>query len=436
MLYIGTETNSTVNKGTSVALSEADRAHGIYVLGKSGTGKSTLLENFMQQDAEQGLGFCLIEPHRELLDRNLQHIPQDRLKNTVVIDLADVDYPVPFNVLAGYDGDTYRHIRPYIVSSLITALKQIYADNWSATRMERVLRHTIAALLEYPYATLLSIPRMLTERAYRHSVLTYATDPVTRNYWLNEYENKPKRQQAEIAEPILNRIEQLFMHPLLRHVLCQPANTFDLKKLMDTNGILLVNLAAGTVGEEATFLGSMLISYLYSNALRRDPHSTLPPFTCYIPEFADLATTAFTRTLSTCRKRGLRFVIAHQYLDQLPHDVRASIFGNIGTTLFFQVGSTDAALLEREGYFDKSYHHHTNLAALPFGTIHAVLLQDGSNTMLQATTDPPPEPRHCLAEAIKEHSRSTYGTPAHIIERYIREWYGDADDLPHIRIKA
>ena len=156
--------------------------------------------------------------------------------------------------------------------------------------MERVLRHTIAALLEYPHATLLSIPRMLTEKQYRHDVLEHVTDPVTLHYWRSEYEKKPERQKSEITEPILNRIEQLFMHPLLRHVLCQPTNTFDLKQLMDSNGILLVNLASGTVGEEATFLGSMLISYLYSNALRRDPTSNPPPFTCYLPEFADLAT--------------------------------------------------------------------------------------------------------------------------------------------------
>ena len=246
------------------------------------------------------------------------------------------------------------------------------------------------------------------------------------------------RQQAETTEPILNRIEQLFMHPLLRHVLCQPDNTFDLKALMDGNGILLVNLASGTVGEEATFLGSMLISYLYSNALRRDPMSTPPPFTCYIDEFADLATTAFSRTLSTCRKFGLRFVIAHQYLDQLPRDIRASIFGNIGTTLFFQVGSTDAALLEREGYFDPSYRHHRSPAALPFGTMHAVILQDGSNAMLQVKTDPPPAPRHSLAAVIKEHSRSAYAMPSADIEAYIRELVRRHRRLtphPHQRIK-
>ena len=436
MLHLGTQTHTTVDLGSPVALSEADRAHGIYILGKSGTGKSTLMENFMQQDAEQGLGFCLIEPHRDLLDRSLEHIPQPRIKNTVVIDLADVDHPVPFNVLAGYDGHEYRHIRPYIVSTLITALKKIYADNWSATRMERVLRHTIASLLEYPHATLLSIPRMLTEKEYRHDVLEHVTDPVTLNYWRNEYEKKPSRQKSEITEPILNRIEQLFMHPLLRHVLCQPKNTFDLKGLMDGNGILLVNLASGTVGEEATFLGSMLISYLYSNALRRDPMSTPPPFTCYIDEFADLATTAFSRTLSTCRKFGLRFVIAHQYLDQLPRDIRASIFGNIGSTLFFQVGSTDAALLEREGYFDPSYGHHRSPAALPFGTMHAVILQDGSNAMLQVQTEPRPAPRHSLAALIKEHSRSAYAMPSEKIEAYIREWYDDTGNLPHIRINA
>jgi hypothetical protein len=277
---------------------------------------------------------------------------------------------------------------------------------------------------------------MLTEKQYRHDVLEHVIDPLILNYWRNEYEKKPKRQQAETTEPILNRIEQLFMHPLLRHVLCQPKNTFDLMQLMDSNGILLVNLASGTVGEESTFLGSMLISYLYSNALRRDPHGTPPPFTCYIDEFADLATTAFTRTLSTCRKFGLRFVIAHQYLDQLPRDVRSSIFGNIGSTLFFQVGSTDADLLEREGYFETGYRHYRRLAALPFGTMHAVILKDGSNDTCQVKTEPPPDPRHGLAELIKQHSRSAYGMPAHIIERYIRNWYERPDDLPHIRIKA
>jgi hypothetical protein len=436
MLHLGTQTHTTVDLGHPVTLSEADRAHGIYILGKSGTGKSTLLENFMQQDAESGLGFCLIEPHRDLVDRTLEHIPKRRAHDTVVIDLADVDHPVPFNVLSGYDGKEYRYIRPYIVSTLITALKKIYADNWSATRMERVLRHTIAALLEYPHATLLSIPRMLTETHYRHDVLEHVSDPVTRNYWRNEYERKPKREQSETAEPILNRIEQLFMHPLLRHVLCQPENTFDLKKLMDNHGIILVNLAAGTVGEEAAFLGSMLISYLYSNALRRDPHGTPPAFTCYIDEFADLATTAFTRTLSTCRKFGLRFVIAHQYLDQLPRDVRSSIFGNIGTTLFFQVGSSDADLLEREGYFETGYRHFRRLGALPFGTMHAVLLQNGSNATHQIQTEERPEPRHCLAQFIKEHSRTAYAMPSADIESYIRDWYEGTDELPHIRINA
>jgi hypothetical protein len=436
MLHLGTQTHTTEDHGKAIELSEADRDFGIYILGKPGTGKSTLLENCMQQDAEQGRGFCFIEPHRELLDRMIDHIPEDRIKDTVIIDLADVEHPVPFNVLGGFHGVEHSYTRPYIVSSLIAALKKIYADNWSATRMERVLRYTIAALLEHPNATLLSIPAMLTDRAYRHGVLDDVTDPLILSYWRDVYEKKSKRDQSDMAEPILNRIEQLYLSPLLRHVLCQPANTFDLKGLMDNNGILLVNLATGTVGEEAAFLGSMLISYLYSNALRRDLHSSLPPFTCYLPEFADLATTAFSRTISTCRKFGLRFVLAHQYLEQLPRDVRASIFGNIGSTLFFQVGSTDAALLEREGYFEEGYLHYRRLAALPFTTLHAVILQNGSNVMLQVQTAPPPEPRHCFGEVIKKHSRSTYAAKLEDMEAYIRERFAEGDDLPHIRIKA
>ena len=302
--------------------------------------------------------------------------------------------------------------------------------------MARVLRHTIMALLETPRSNMLSIQLMLTDSAYRFDVVqNYVTDPVVQQFWTRQFEPRPQRAKDEIAEPILNRVEQLFTSPPIRNILCQPANTFDLADLMEQRGILLISLATGEVGEEAEFIGSLYLSHIYHTALRRDPRRVLHPFTCYIDEFADFATATFTKTLSQCRKYGLRFVLAHQYIKQMPQDVRASVFGNIPNFIIFRVGHEDTDVLER--YVDYQ-RRDPRLHDLRNGHAYINAL-DTPNYRIQ--TYARPEPAHGLAEFIIEHSRTAFGRPRKDVEQYIKDYYDDWYDdtekkLPHIRIKG
>jgi hypothetical protein len=409
-----------------VALSEQARDHGLYVIGQTGTGKSTLLENMLLQDCEGGAGFALMEPNPDLTHRVLNHISKHRAESVVHINLADLAHPVPLNSFAGFWGDEYRDLRHLVCSNIMAAFRKIWADQWSTTRMARVLRHTILALLETPRSNMLSIQLMLTDKAYRSEVVqNYVTDPVVYNYWTRQFEPRPQRAKDEIAEPILNRVEQLFTSPPIRNILCQPKNTFDLADLMEQRGILLVNLATGEVGEEAEFIGSLYLSHIYHTALRRDPRRALAPFTCYIDEFADFATATFTKTLSQCRKYGLRFVLAHQYINQMPHDVRSSVFGNIPNFIMFRVGHEDTDILERYVTYERSNPH---LHELQNG--HAYLNALDTPTCLIQTYERP-EPAHGMTDFIIEHSRTTYGVPRTHVEQYIKDFYNDwYDDHP------
>lgn len=419
-----------------VALSEKARDHGLYVIGQTGTGKSTLLENMLLQDCESGAGFAVMEPNPDLTERVRHHIPKDRAESVVNIDLADLTHPIPFNPLAGFWKDEYRDVRHLVCSNIMAAFRKIWADQWSTTRMARVLRHTIMALLEAPQSNMLSIQMMLTDRAYRAEVVqNYVTDPVVYNFWTHQFEPRPQRAKEEIAEPILNRIEQLVTSPPIRNILCQKANTFDLADLMEQRGILLINLATGDVGEEAEFIGSLYLSHIYHTALRRDPRRTLAPFTCYIDEFADFATATFTKTLSQCRKYGLRFVLAHQYIKQMPLDVRASVFGNIPNFIMFRIGHEDTDVLDR---YVKAERREPPLHELPNGHAYINVL-DTPNCLIE--TYGRPEPAHGIADGIIQHSRDTYGVPREDVEQYIKDFYDDWYDgsdkkLPHIRIKA
>jgi hypothetical protein len=416
-------------------LSEKARDHGLYVIGQTGTGKSTLLENMLYQDCASGAGFALMEPNPDLTERARDHIPQDRAESVVNINLADLDHPVPFNPFAGFWKDEYRDLRHLVCSNIMAAFRKIWADQWSTTRMARVLRHTIMALLEYPASNMLSIQMMLTDSAYRFDVVqNYVTDPVVHQFWTRQFEPRPQRAKDDMAEPILNRIEQLVTSPPIRNILCQPSNTFDLADLMEQRGILLINLATGEVGEEAEFIGSLYLSHIYHTALRRDPRGSLPPFTCYIDEFADFATASFTKTLSQCRKFGLRFVLAHQYINQMPHDVRSSVFGNIPNFIMFRVGHEDIAILERYIEYERRDPH---LHVLQNGHAYVNVL-DAPTCRIK--TYARPEPAHGLGDSIVAHSREAYGTPRKDVEQHIKDfyddWYDDSGKLPHIRIKA
>jgi hypothetical protein len=319
----------------------------MYVIGKTGMGKSTLLENMAIQDLRNGEGFAFIDPHGGTVDRLLDYIPENRVKDVVYFAPFDLEHPIAFNVMedVGYDK---RHL---VVSGLMATFKKIWEDAWSA-RMEYILTNTLLALLEYPDATLLGVNRMYTDKAYRTKVIDNVKDPVVKDFWLKEFANYGDRYTQEATPAIQNKIGQFTGNPLIRNIIGQSKSSFDMRTMMDEKKILIINLSKGLVGEtNMRLLGSMLTTRIFLGAMSRadvpaDKLAKLPNFYFYVDEFQNFANETFAEILSEARKYKLNLIIAHQYIEQMEEEVRDAVFGNVGTTVVFRVGPFDAEVLE------------------------------------------------------------------------------------------
>src|SRR3989338_378529 len=260
-----------------------DRGKHIYVIGKTGMGKSTMLENMAIQDIQNGEGLAFIDPHGATAEKLLNFVPQDRIKDVIYFAPFDTDYPMGFNVMedVGYDK---RHL---VVSGLIGAFKRIWVDAWSA-RMEYILQNTLLALLEYPDTTLLDVIRMLTNKLFRASVVANITDPIVRSFWVEEFASFTDTYTREATPAIQNKVGQFTSNPLIRNIVGQAKSTFDLRQLMDDKKIIIVNLSKGKVGEgNANLLGGMFITKIYLAAMSRADMSAeilkrLPDFYMYV----------------------------------------------------------------------------------------------------------------------------------------------------------
>jgi len=324
-----------------------DRQRHMYVIGKTGMGKSTLLENMAAQDILNGEGMCFIDPHGSAIEVLLEYIPEERLDDVVYFAPFDMHNPIAFNIMEDVGADT-RHL---VVSGLMSTFKKIWEDAWSA-RMEYILTNALLALIEYPNTTLLSVNRMLADKTYRDKVIENVKDPAVKAYWVDEFNNYTERFAAEALPAIQNKIGQFTGNPLIRNIIGQPKSSFDVRKMMDEKKILLVNLSKGLVGEtNADLLGSMLITKIYLAAMSR---AELPPaqmklmpnFYFYVDEFQSFANSTFANILSEARKYHLNLIIAHQYVAQMEEKIRDAVFGNVGTTVTFRVGPFDAETLE------------------------------------------------------------------------------------------
>lgn len=324
-----------------------DRDRHMYVIGKTGMGKSTLLENMAIQDIRNGEGLAFIDPHGGTVDHLLDYIPEERIKDVVYFAPFDLDHPIAFNVMedVGYDK---RHL---VVSGLMATFKKIWEDAWSA-RMEYILTNTLLALLEYPDATLLGVNRMYTDKAYRQMVVDNVKDPVVKDFWVKEFANYGDRYTQEATPAIQNKIGQFTGNPLIRNIIGQPKSSFDIREMMDQKKILIINLSKGLVGEtNMRLIGSMLTTRIFLAAMSRAEYSAsevarLPNFYFYVDEFQNFANETFAEILSEARKYKLNLTIAHQYVEQMEDEVRAAVFGNVGTTVAFRVGPFDAEALE------------------------------------------------------------------------------------------
>jgi hypothetical protein len=417
-------TNSR-GQDTPFGIKRRDRARHMYVIGKTGMGKSTLLENMAIQDIRNGEGMAFIDPHGSTADRIMEYVPEHRVKDVVYFAPFDMDNPVAFNVMedVGYDK---RHL---VVSGLITAFKKLWVDAFSA-RMEYILSNTLLALLEYPGATMLDVNRMLVEKPYRNKVVANIKDTIVKKFWTEEFANYTDRYTQEATPAIQNKVGQFTSNPLIRNIIGQAKSSFDIREMMDQKKILIINLSKGRVGEvNASLLGSMLVTKIYLAAMSRadvpaSTLATLPNFYFYVDEFQNFANESFADILSEARKYKLNLLIAHQYVEQMEEEVRDAVFGNVGTTVAFRVGPFDAEVLET--VFAPQFEA-TDLVNLGFAQIYLTLMIDGvGSPPFSATTLPPfdPPPQNFVAEVLR-NSREQYGNPREDVEAAIAKTHED-----------
>lgn len=397
-----------------------DRRRHMYIIGKSGTGKSVLLENMIYADIRAGHGLAVVDPHGDLVEKILDLIPSHRVNDVVYFNPSDVDHPIAFNPLETVD-PKYRHL---VASGLVGVFKKIWADSWGP-RLEYILRNAILSLLEYPSSTLLGITRILVDKYYRKKVLEKVTDPVVRSFWIDEYDNYNEKFRTEAISPIQNKIGQFLSSAIIRNIVGQPKSTIDLRKIMDERKVLLMDLSKGRVGEDnSALLGAMMITKIQLAAMSRIdvPEAERKDFFLYVDEFQNFATESFATILSEARKYRLNLIIAHQYIEQLGDVVRAAVFGNVGTMIIFRVGAEDAEFLEKE--FAPTFTE-ADLVSLPNYTIYLKLMIDGvTSNPFSATTLPPISQRNNNRTSIIKVSRERYAQDRAKVEERILRWAG------------
>ena len=417
------------NKEQPFGIKRVDRRQHMYVIGKTGTGKTQFLKNMALQDIENGQGLAIIDPHGEFVEEVLDNIPPHRINDVVYFNPADMEFPVSFNIMDVQD-PRYKHL---IASGLLGIFTKIWANVWSA-RMEYILANCILALLDTPGTTLLGIPRMLVDRDYRQKIINNLKDPVVKSFWVNEYEEWEPRYRNEAIAPVQNKVGQFLNVSFVRNIVGQAKSTIDIDLIMNTQKILLVNVSKGRIGEDnSAILGAMIITKIQLSAMERVriPEDERKDFYMYVDEFQNFATDSFVNILSEARKYRLDLIIAHQYVGQLTTDtstaVRDAVFGNVGTMISFRVGAADAEFLEQE-YMPEFLQN--DMIRLANRDIYIKLMINGitSRPFSARTIDIPPfvKDDKKRTEIIKI-SRSKYAHSVKEVEDGINRWASNLD---------
>lgn len=387
----------------------------MYLIGKTGTGKSTLIQNMAIHDIESGYGLALIDPHGDLAEEILDSIPANRINDVIYFNPADLEYPIAFNPLEYVVPDC----RYLVASGMISVLKKVWADFWGP-RLEHILRNSLLTLLENPGTTLLDVPKLLTHDRFRETMLRRVTHPQVREFWLSEFAKYSAWLRAEATSPILNKVGQFLTSIPLRNIVGQRKSALVFRRIMDEGKILIVNLAKGRIGEDnCSLLGAMLVTQIQLAAMSRAdvPEKNRRGFYLYVDEFHNFLTLSFADILAEARKYGLNLVLAHQYMEQLDEKLRAAVLGNVGTLISFRVGVEDAMVLVREFHpvFDE-----TDLVNLPNHHIYLKLLIDGKPSKpFSAVTLPPQMKNTSHRTEIVALSRTRYAKPRRIAEQEI-----------------
>jgi type IV secretory pathway TraG/TraD family ATPase VirD4 len=412
------------NQNTPFGIKERDRRHHVYVVGKTGMGKTTLLQNMIVQDIEQGRGVGVLDPHGDLAQRVLDFVPRERINDVVYFNPQDLDWPFSLNPLEPVASDK-RHL---VAASMMSVFEKLFADSWGP-RMAHILRNSFLALLELPGSSLLGIPRLLCDVHYRDKLLARVTDPKVRDFWVNEFSTYRSDFKAEAVAPVLNKVGAFLTSPLVRNIVGQAHSKVDFRRLIDEGKILIASLPKGALGEEnQILLGSLLVTELQLAAMERvdTEEEARRDFHLYCDEFQNFATPSFIGILSEARKYRLDLTLAHQYFGQLDGRIKEAVFGNVGTLISFRVGAQDAEELEKEFSPELSWR---DLVRLPPYSVYIRLCIDGATSKPFSADGLParPGPNKSHREKIVRISRERYCSPRPEVERKINRWFASAE---------
>jgi len=415
------------NSERTFGIKTDDRRRHVYVIGKTGMGKTNLVQNMAIQDIQNGHGVAIVDPHGEFAEECLKAVPASRINDVVYFNPADTEFPIAMNVMEQVDAE----YRPLIASGLVGVFKKIWADSWGP-RLEYLLRNAILALLEYPGATLLGVTRIMIDKKYREEIMNKVTDPVIKSFWEEEFAKYNQNFAVEAIAPIQNKVGQFLSSALIRNIVGQEKSSFSMRKVMDDQKIIIMNLSKGRIGEDnSALLGAMMITKIQLAAMERVdiPEADRKDFYLYVDEFQNFATESFANILSEARKYRLSLILAHQYIAQLEESVRDAVMGNVGTMITFRVGAADADYLEKE--FEPIFYAN-DLVNLAKYNVYLKLMIDGvATTPFSALTLPPIDVGDRVdIKKIIDASRSQYASKREDVEERINKWSG------HMNVKA
>jgi len=403
-----------------------DRRRHLYVVGKSGSGKSKLLELLIHEDLNRGRGVAVLDPHGDLVDNVMRYVPKSRVNDVVLFDPSDINNPIAFNPLEKVD-EAYKM---QLTIGFLDIFKKLFGDNWTY-RLEHVLRYTTLALLDSPNTTVLSILKMLNDKNYRQKIVARIQDNVVKSFWVSEFAAWSEKFDAEAITPLLNKVGQFVATNMIRNIIGQPITRFDIREIMDNKKIMLMKVSKGLLGEEnSSLLGSMIITKMYQAAMSRAnvPEEDRTDFYFYVDEFQNFATDTFYEILSEARKYHLNLTIAHQYMGQLSSRIRQTVFGNIGSLVSFRVGAEDAGVLEKEYEPIFKERDIINLGVREFYTKMSV--KGEIREAFSGRTVDVPRVTDDHSREIVETSRKKFCRPKQEVEEMLRKWDEAASEPP------